>query len=195
MSYAEKFIKSKGQDCIIERPVPIHTKVSIKRSTSGTRDVGIRAAYWQGLIPVKYNLLSGEYLSIKGKKYLVQTADLDHASKECAFYCAKCNCIINHQREIESGVDEWNQIIVEWQNVNSDLVNIPSYCEIVTYRMRQEDVGLLDNTKYTFQLPKTMDVQLLDRIVYNDEKLRVESINDTGLEGVLIIQVTDDVRP
>ena len=69
----KKFIKSKGQDCIINRLVPLNTKVSIKRSTSGTRDLGAREAFWQGLIPIEDNLLSGEYLSIKGKKYLVQT--------------------------------------------------------------------------------------------------------------------------
>lgn len=193
-TYAERFIKSRGENAVIKRTPPINTKVSIKRSTRSARDLGQREAYWEGIIPIEHGLKSGEYITIRGSKHLVQSVNFDKECLEMAFFATKCNCTVKHQREVETGVDQWNQIIKEWRNVNSSFCDIPSYCENVTYRMRQEDPGLLNTTKYTFQLPKSLNIQLLDRIVYNNEKLRVDSINDLGLVGVIIVQVTDDVR-
>jgi len=189
MTYANKFIKSKGQDCTIERSVPLNTKVSIKRSTNGTRDLGAREALWQGLIPIEDNLLSGEYLTIEGKKYLVQTVSYDHASKESAFYCAKCNAIIEHKRYVDD-VDENFNPIQEWKTLNSD---VGSYMEVVTYRLRQVDPGLLDSTKYTFDVSKDLGVELLDRFVFNGENLKIDSIAPV-LDGVSRLQASPDVR-
>lgn len=194
MSYAEKFLKSKGQDCIIERTIPVNTKVSIKRSTKASRDLGIREGYWEGLILYDAGLKSGDILSIRDIKYLVQTVDYDPASLECAFFAAKCNATLKHQRYVED-IDENNNIIQEWQNVNPNRVNIPSYGEIITYRLRQVDPGLLDSTKYTFQVPKSLGVILLDRFVFNGDNYQVDSIDDVGMAGVARVQVSQDTRP
>ncbi len=194
MSYAEKFLKSRGQDCIIERTIPVNSKVSIKRSTKASRDLGIREGYWEGLILYDAGLKSGDILSIRDIKYLVQTVDYDPASMECAFFSAKCNSILKHQRYVED-LDEYNNIIQEWQNVNPNKVNIPSYGEIITYRLRQVDPGLLDSTKYTFQVPKSLGVVLLDRFVFNGDNYQVDSIDDVGMAGVARIQVSQDTRP
>lgn len=194
MSYAEKFLKSKGQDCIIERTIPVNSKVSIKRSTKASRDLGIREGYWEGLILYDAGLKSGDILSIRDIKYLVQTVDYDPASMECAFFSAKCNSILKHQRYVED-LDEYNNIIQEWQNVNPNKVNIPSYGEIITYRLRQVDPGLLDSTKYTFQVPKSLGVILLDRFVFNGDPYQVDSIDDVGMAGVARVQVSQDTRP
>lgn len=195
MSYAKKFVKSEGETAVIERIPLVSTKVSIKRSTRSSRDLAVREAYWEGILPIEDNLQSGEYITIRGDKCLVQNTNFDKESFETAFFVTKCNCIVHHQREFETGIDEWNNIIREWRDVNPEFTDIPSYCTIITYRMRQEDPGLLDSTKYVFQLPKQLDVQLLDRITYNNEKLRVDSIDDVGLSGVISIQVTSDLRP
>lgn len=194
MSYAEKFLKSRGQDCIIERTIPVNSKVSIKRSTKASRDLGIREGYWEGLILYDAGLKSGDILSIRDIKYLVQTVDYDPASMECALFAAKCNAILKHKRYVED-LDENNNIIQEWQDVNPDFINIPSYGEIITYRLRQEDPGLLDSTKYTFQVPKSLGVVLLDRFVFNDDPYQVDSIDDVGMAGVARIQVSQDTRP
>lgn len=61
--------------------------------------------------------------------------------------------------------------------------------------MRQEDPGLLDGTKYTFQVPKSLGVKDLDRISYNGKPYEVVSIDDVGLEGVYRIQLAVDTRP
>lgn len=195
MSYAKKFVKSRGESAIIERIPLVNTKVSIKRSTRSSRDLAVREAYWEGLLPIENNLQSGEYITIRGDKCLVQSTNFDKESLEMAFFVTKCNCTVHHQREVETGVDEWNQVIREWRDVDPAFTDIPSFCSIVTYRMRQEDPGLLDSTKYVFQLPKRLGVEQLDRIIYNNEKLRVDSIDDVGLSGVVSVQVTSDLRP
>lgn len=190
MSYAAKFLKSKGQDCIINRATPINTKVSIKRSTNASRDLGSREGYWQGLILADANLQSGEIITIGNNMYLVQTVTFDAASGECAFFAAKCNAVLQHKRYEEDTKN--GNIIREWDTLNSDVY---SYGEIVTYRLRQEDPGLLDSTKYVFQVPKSLGVKLLDRFVFNDENYQVVSIDDIGLGGVARVQAAADIRP
>lgn len=195
MSYAEKFLKSKGQDCIIERGVFVNTKVSIKRSTKASRDLGIREGYWEGLIPEEVDLLSGEFITINdGKrqtKYLAQSTNYDPQSMGTAFFSAKCNVLFNHRRYVDD-VDENFNPIQEWITINA---NIPSYGEIITSRMRQEDAGLLEGTVYIFQVPKNLGILELDRIEYNDRKYQVASIDDIGMSGILRLQLSKDLRP
>lgn len=191
MSYASKFLYAKGLAATINRTTPYSTKVSIKRSTKASRDLGIREGYWEGLIPLEANLQSGEIITIRNEKYLVQSVNYDHASTESAFFSAKCNSIIQHKRYVED-TDENNNVIQEWQSINS---NVSCYGEIVTYRLRQEDPGLLDSTKYTFQVPKSLGIVLLDRFIFEGKNYQVASIDDIGMTGVARCQVSDDVRP
>lgn len=191
MSYAQKFLKARGQNCTILRTTPINSKVSIKRSTRSSRDLGVREGYWEGIILADAALQSGEILDISGSKYLVQSTNPDPASSETALFIAKCNAVIQHKRYVED-VDDNGNLIQDWQTLHPDT---PCYGEIITYRLRQEDPGLLDSTKYTFQAPKALGVILLDRFVYDEKKYQVSSIDDIGLPGVARIQCEDDTRP
>ena len=74
--------------------------------------------------------------------------------------------------------------------MNSD---IGSYMEVVTYRLRQVDPGLLDSTKYTFDVSNALGVELLDRFVFNGENLKIDSIAPV-LENVVRVQASSDVR-
>lgn len=190
MSYAKRFLKSRGQDATIERTPPVNTKASIKRSTKASRDLGIREGYWEGLIPYEVSLQSGEILTIKSDKYLIQSANYDHASLECAFFSAKCNAIIQHKRLVEDVDENWNSITV-WSTVNPD---VPCYGEIVTYRLRQEDPGLLEQTRYILQVSKSINARELDRIVLEGSNYQVESIDPLALSGVVRIQLGIDIR-
>lgn len=190
MTYASKFLKSRGQDCIVERTVPINTKVSIRRSTKASRDLGIREGYWEGLILADSNLRSGEIITIRDTKYLIQSTNYDPASMECAFFSAKCNATIQHKRYVED-VDENFNSIQEWKTINPD---VACYGEIITSRMREVETGLEDNAVYIFQVPKSLGVALLDRFVY-DKNYQVVSIDDIGLEGVARVQLGMDNRP
>ncbi len=178
-------------DCIINRTIPFNTKVSIKKSTNSSRDLGLREAYWEGLIPSESNLISGEVITIKNDKYIVQTVNYDLASSELAFYCAKCNVTVQHKR-YEEDVDEDYNVIQTWKTINPD---VSVYGEVITYRLIQEDPGLLEGTKYTLQVPKSLGVELLDRFVFNDDKYQVVSIDDLGLVGICRCQLSADVRP
>jgi hypothetical protein len=190
LSYAKKFLNSKGMDCTIQRPTPFQTKVSIKRSTNSVYNVGVREAFFEGLIPLESDLISGEIVSIKNDNYIVQTVNYDLASKELEFYCAKCNTIVQHQRCKET-IDENFNVVMCWETINSD---IPAYGEVITYRMIQQDPGLLEGTKYTLQVPKSLGVELLDRFVFNGEKYQVTSIDSLGLVGVIRCQLKIDLR-
>lgn len=190
MTYAKKFLMSRGQECIINRPTPVPSKVSIKRSTKASRDLGIREGYWEGLILADSNLKSGEIITIRDNKYLVQSTNYDPASMECAFFSAKCNATIQHKRYVED-VDANYNPIQEWKTINPD---VACYGEIITSRMREVETGLEDNAVYIFQVPKSLGVALLDRFVY-DKNYQVVSIDDIGLEGVARVQLGMDNRP
>jgi hypothetical protein len=191
MSYAGKFLKSKGQDCTIKRTPTVTTKVSIKRSTRSSRDLGSREAYWEGLILADALLQSGEVLTIDGENYLVQSVNYDPASVEHAFFAAKSNASLTHKREIET-LDENNNPIKVWSIINAD---VPSYLEVVTYSLRQFDPGLLEQTRYLAQVPKSIGVVILDRLVLEDGNYQVVSINNAGLQGISILQLAIDLRP
>lgn len=191
MSYARKFLLSRGESAVIERIPQINTKVSIKRSTRSSRDLGAREGYWEGLIPIAHSLQSGEIITIRDGKFLVQSVNYDHASEETAFFAAKCNAVLQHKRYIED-TDDDGHIIHEWIIINC---NISCFGEIITYRLRQEDPGLLDGTKYTFQIPKSSGIELLDRLVFNGTNYQVSSIDDIGMDGVVRVQAESDLRP
>jgi len=191
MSYAGKFLKSKGQSCIIERDEPVETKVSIKRSTRSSRDLGVREAYWEGLILMDANLQSGEIVTIGNDAFLVQSVNLDYASSEAAFFAAKCNAVIQHKR-YEEAADDSGNIIQDWVTKNAD---VSCYGQIITAQLRQEDPGLLDGTKYIFQVPKSLGVTMLDRFFYDGDNYQVTSIDSIGMAGVSRIQLSDDTRP
>ena len=195
MSYASKFLNAKGQSCTINRTTPANSKVSIRRSTKASRDLGIREGYWEGLILADAMLQSGEVLSITDDrgttKYLVQSVNTDFSSTEHASLPPSVTLCLRIAVHTQT-VDEDGNLVEGWQVLNAA---VDAYGEIVTYRLRQEDPGLLDSTKYVFQVPKSISAQLLDRIVYNGNNYQVVSIDDVALEGLCRIQVQADVRP
>lgn len=191
MSYAANFLKAHGQDAVIQRDVSVYTKVSIKRSSRATYNLGLREAYWEGLILADAGLQSGEILTIGADKYLVQSVNFDPASGEDIFFAAKANAILQHKRYGETMDDDGN-IVQGWIDIND---NVAAYGEIVTYRLRQFDPGLLPQTRYIFQVPKSIGVQELDRMVYNGKNYQVDSIDDVALQGIVRIQLSVDTRP
>jgi hypothetical protein len=191
MSYAGNMLKARGQTCTINRTPAASSKVSIKRSTRSSRDLGSREAYWEGLILADALLQSGEVLTIDGENYLVQSVNYDSASMEHAFFAAKSNAVLQHKRETET-LDEDNNPIKIWATINAD---VPSYLEVVTYSLRQFDPGLLEQTRYIAQMPKSIGVVILDRLVLEDGNYQVVSINNSGLQGISILQLAVDLRP
>jgi len=191
MSYAGKMLNARGLSCSISRTPIITSKVSMKRSSKSTSNIGIRDAAWEGLILADAGLASGEVFSVSTNEYLIQSVDNDPESGEDIFFCVKTNADLMHERFVET-VDENNNVVQEWQ---VQVSSVPSYGAIVTANLRQEDPGLLDATKYVFQVPKSISAIALDRMVYDGSNYQVESVDSIGLIGVLRIQLSTDLRP
>ena len=192
MSYAEKFLKSRrGQACTINRIPAVTSKVSIKRSTRASRDLGAREGYWEGLILVDASLSSGEIMTIGHDDYLIQSTNFDPSSSATAFFAAKSNATLHHAR-ISEVVDSNNNVVQAWDTINA---SVTAYGEIVTYQLRQFDPGLLEQTRYIFQVPKSISALELDRIVYNEHPYQIVSIDDIGMRGVDRVQAAVDLRP
>lgn len=71
--------------------------------------------------------------------------------------------------------------------------NIPSMYQDISGNARQYDPGILSTSTRKFILPKLADIQLLDRIKFNGEKMQIDSINTSTYEGLLYIQCQPDV--
>jgi hypothetical protein len=192
MSYAAKYLQSRGQQCTILRtPTTAQSYVSLKRSSKSTSSPGSREAFWEGLILASSVLVSGEVFQIGSDKYLTQSANSDPASGELALFAAKTNATLTHQRYVET-VDGSGNIVQEWQTINAD---VPAFGQIVTAELRQADPGLLDSARYLFQAAKSLGVQKMDRMVYNGANCQVDSVDDVALAGVVRLQLGADTRP
>lgn len=192
MTYAEKFLNSRGQTITIQRNPTVTTKASLKRSTKAVRDPGIRDSSWEGLVLSDSNLVSGEIFSVGTDKYLVQSANLDVASGAIAFFAAKVNSTLTPLRRTEELDDEYN-LVVTWKWTPAS-TTIDAFGQVVTYALRQYDPGLLESSRYIFYLPSSYGVEVLDRLVLNGENLMVNAIDPLMLEGVVRVQAGTDTR-
>jgi len=192
MSYAARYLQAHGQACIIKRTPEVQSYVSLKRSTRATRDVVLRDAYWEGLILAESLLASGEVIKVGSTQYIVQSVDGDPASGELAFFAAKVNASLTHQRYTETVDPNTGNIVQAWTTLNASL---PAFGQAVTAALRQADPGLLETTRYLFFVPKTAGVQVMDRLVLSGENLQVNALDEIMLPGVARIQAGQDVRP
>lgn len=189
MGYANPFLKTHGTNVIIQRTPTKLSKVSMKRSTNSTSYLGAREAYYSGIILPDSDLKAGEVFSIGMDKYLVQTALKSFGDGVIEFMAAKVNAILSVKRYGEF-VDNHGNIIQGWDDVSDD---VPSFGEIVTYQTRQADPGILEGTRYIFQVPKQSGVLLKDRIIYKEKKYDVISV-DNVLDGIDRLQLALDTR-
>jgi len=189
MTYAGSFLQAQGTDISILRSPPVASKVSMKRSTNSTTYLGAREGYYSGLILLDSDLKSGEVFCIGNDKYLVQTALKSFGDGEIEFMAAKTNAVLTLKR-YEETVDDYGNIVQGWETINS---SICSFGEIVTYQTRQADPGILEGTRYIFQVSKTIGIVLRDRIIYNGKNYDVISVDDI-MQGIVRLQAAVDSR-
>lgn len=189
MSYHSKFLKAKGQICTILRAKPVTSRISLKRSTRASRDLGIREGYWEGTILLDASLTSGEYFTIGDDKYITQSTNFDPASSCTAVFAAKTNMVMHHCRISEVAVS--GNVQTSWPVVNA---SVAAFVEVVTYTLRQYDPGLLEQTRYIAQVPKVIGAKKLDRFVMCDGNYQVVSVDEMGMSGVERVQLGADVR-
>ena len=190
MVYAKKYLKSIGIPATIIREEEVATKVSIVRATSTISDVSAREAYWEGMSLREDNIISGEYLMAYKSIFLVQTVQEDFTSMQDSLFLVKCNTKLDIERFTEA-LDEEMNIIKDWIEIDK---NIHSYINIVTAKARQEDPGLLENTRYVAQIPVKSGIELQDRVIHKNKNYEVVSIDDIGMQGVIRVQLSIDLR-
>jgi hypothetical protein len=161
----------------------------MKRSTRASRDLGVREGYWEGTILLDASLSSGEIMTIGDSQYLIQSTNFDPASSCTAFFAAKTNAVVHHCKISETVVD--NHLEISWPVANA---SVAAYVEVVTYSLRQYDPGLLEQTRYIAQVPKSISAVALDRFIMWDENYQVVSCDPVGMEGVARVQLGVDTR-
>lgn len=195
MDYSARFLKRRGQPCIITtRQPPAESKCIVAPSSKSGFRITERHNYMDGLILADSNLVPGETVSVFGEEILVFSSDTDPVSGQIKFMGAKVNVHLEWQRETTS-VDKDYNVITVWESVSAD---IPAFGQVVTAYLRQEDPGLLENTKWLFHIPDIYDVKVMDRVVfdagYGTVSCQVDHIDSLILEGVIRLQCSDDKR-
>lgn len=188
MSWAEGVLRTRGLAVTIQRTPPVTTYVSLKRSSQSS-DPAMRDAIWNGMALASPALVSGDLFMVGGDTYLVQSVVPDYASGQLLWYGVKCNATITHQRYNETYDDDGN-LVQSWVTLGTS----KAWGQIVTAKLRAEDPGLVDSARYLFQMPKSLGVQELDRIVYGGTNYRVEAVDDIAMPGVVRVQLGVDVR-
>lgn len=186
MSYVGKFLMAAGRPCTILRATPVNSYASLRRASRST----VRGeAYWEGLILADTNLTSGDILQIGSDKFLIHYTYA--SSGELAWFGAKANAAVSVYRYAEFA-DENGNLIQNWQLAAE---NVPAYGEVVTAALRAQDPGLLPNTRLLLQVPKSVGVQVMDRIVLDGKNYQLDSLDDVMLQGIARLQLSEDLRP
>lgn len=192
MSYMKAFLRDKGDLITIQRTPTVQFYASLKRSTRATYSLPSREHYFEGLCESESNLQGGEYFSSGSETFMVQTADPDRESGELAIFVVRTNAVIDIQRKSGSVNNNTGNITDTWP---PSITSLPAYAEIATRSLKQMDEGLLDQAIYTFYVPSSKDIQKMDRVIYESEKYKVDSIDPTGMRGIVRLQVSPDFRP
>jgi len=190
MAYVDNYLNAHGQGCTILRTPVVDSKVFMKRATRSVTNLGARDSFWEGLILAEANLESGEIFQVGTEKYLVLSVSFESVSGELSWFAAKINTTLTHKRQTQS-LDESNNIVTTWETING---NLDGFGQIITYKLRQADPGLLDTSQYIFYVPKSAGVLTMDRLILEGENYQVNSVDDIMLAGVMRIQAGADTR-
>jgi hypothetical protein len=193
MSYAKKFLKANGESCTIVRTPAVSSYVSMKHATRAARDFGMKEGFFEGLMDSDSNLLSGDVFTAGPNSFLVFSVRADPQSQETEWFGAKVNTSLGHKRK-SGATDASFNITYTWANADASYPTIAAFMEIVTYRMRQFEAGLLDSTLYIAMVQKARGAKIGDRMVHNDKNLEVVSIDDAALPGIVRLQLARDTR-
>lgn len=206
-AYADKYQKING--------FKIHIKVSknkeclgylsLKPSTRSTYDIAMRDATIDGLITMEEidQLQPGQifYREVQPNElYILQSVnEFEHQKVTRNINAIKQNSVVTVQRYLYS--DETGDY--EWQDIYKDVISF------VTMQNKDEKnfaAGVEDNTFLNIQIPKRdIDGNLYvvnnqDRVILSNLKgdlsreVKVESMNEFGVPGVVIINGTFETR-
>jgi len=189
VNYTERFIRRKGEACTIASRTPaLDSMCIVAPATKGGWRIADRHDYWDGMIPVSASLVSGEVIAVSDKEILVMTTAAN--SGVTSFMGTRTNADLSWQRQTAS-VDANYNVIMVWATVSAD---VPAFGQLVTAQLRQEDPGLLPNTKYLFFIPSSYGMAQMDRVVFGTVSCQVDSLDSIIMDGILRLQCSEDTR-
>jgi hypothetical protein len=195
--YSASFIQRRGLPCAIHNRVVDFPGGGAFPSESfeeheGYILLGVRRKDWgdnkREAITVS-PIVTGDAIVIGSETYFVMAAYHDAPVGVYVAQLAKVNVNLVHKRWITT-YDEYGNPTTEWQTITALL---PAYAEIVTPRMRQEDLGLLETTVivfYTTTIPKVED-----RLSAGDRHYKVDVVDTLALNNLAKVQGGIDNRP
>lgn len=206
-AYADKYQKINGFKIHVKAPKDKEYLgyLSLKPSTRSTYDIAMRDATIDGLITMDDidKLEPGQifYREIKPSElFILQSVNIfEHQKNTRNINAIKQNSFVTVQRKIYNEETGEN----EYQNIYTDVISF------VTMQNKDEKnfaAGIEDNTFLNIQIPKRdiegnlYVVKIEDRVILTNLKddlsreIKVESMNDFGVPGVVIINGTFDTR-
>ncbi len=183
-------INQNGETCSITNRTPAVASLCIVApSTKSGTGFANRSDYWDGLIPASINISAGEVVSVVGKDILVMSVT-DTVRGVTSFLGTRTNADLSWQRQTAS-VDADNNVIMAWATISAD---VPAFGQLVTAQLRQEDPGLLPNTKYLFFVPSSYGLAQMDRVVFATVSCQVDALDSIIMDGILRLQCSEDTR-
>lgn len=134
----------------------------------------------------KTQIANGDLLTCGKDRYLVAAIRRTHINTVCQAH--KVNCDVEIVR-IESKYEDEKRV----GDTEVLVCKSPSIQSTVTAQMKMFDAGLGANVVKKFLLP-IVGVKELDRIRFNGLNYQVDSIDNTGYEGLLYCQCSIDKR-
>lgn len=189
MVYQSRWLQRWGQVCTVTHRGTVATTDQVKIALKPPKASAVRNVYWEGIV-LDSAISSGDTFRLGDADYIVVSTNGDPVSGVLGLAALRANASLVLQQEVEA-VDAAGNITSTWETVFDGL---PAYGEIVTSDMRRFDLGLLDNSKYLFSVPKWVPVSTLNRLVYNEANYEVVSIDDIAFDGVYRLQARSDTR-
>ena len=206
-AYADKYQKINGFKIHIKAPKDKEYigYLSLKPSTRSTYDIAMRDATIDGLITMdSIDKLKPSQIFYRENQpnelFILQSVnEFEHQKNTRNINAIKQNSIVTIKRYLYS--DETGDY--EWQDIYKDVISF------VTMQNKDEKnfaAGIEDNTFLNIQIPKrNIDdelyvVNIEDRVILSNLKgdlsreIKVESMNEFGVPGVVIINGTFDTR-
>jgi hypothetical protein len=192
---------------ILSNPENKKAYLSMKPTTRAAYDMSMRENSIDGIITMKdkFDLKAGNMFYLDEEPtgiYILQSCCLWEQQPDSRNVNAiKTNCFIDIQRY---GYKDETSEIEEWYNVHenvranisetlSDSKNFNAGFEVTTYKIVQIPRFDIDNNFY--------DVQENDRVVVTNlanlelnAKIQIESLDNFGIDGIIRIQGTQDMR-
>jgi len=141
----------------------------------------------QALVPRNTNAMIGDIVTSENISYFVTTMEKSFINTVCQLI--KSNAIIDIVRVTKHIVGK----VIDGDYEAPLFTLVTAYYEDITGRMQQFDAGLKSTSTRRFLTP-ILGYELLDRIKFDDEPMRIDGISTSAYPGLLWIQCSPDIR-